>query len=317
MLDRPSGFPQVVLVSSDAHLEARVRSSLQGVVEEVRCWPHLDDCRALSPEALAGRPMLIDLEHPASTGLDWLRAGRVDAVLTQIPMIGLAKNPSQSMRAAAIDHGAVDLLPHDFEPRMLQAVVRVACQRLSSTESSAPRFDALTGLLTFDAFWEAARAEFAHCRDQRSSFALFTCAVRRLRSASDDYGYAAGDEALRCAARHLEHAVGADALPFRRHGAAFGWLAAAPKAAAIRSQTVRVARFCHPLPPHPRHPEGMELALAIGAGCVGESRIERTELDHLWQAASTALVRAERQGDGAIVLLGPPDELVPCASPAP
>jgi diguanylate cyclase (GGDEF)-like protein len=316
MTGRAAKLPQVVLVCDDALLEARVRSSLQGVVDEIRCWPHLDDCRALSPEALAGRLLLIDLEHPASSGMGWLRAGRADAMLGQLPLVGLSQNPSQSMRAAAIDHGAVDLLSHDFEPRMLQAVVRVACQRLASLTSLTPRCDALTGLLTFDAFWEAACAEFKRCRDQRSSFALFTCAVRRLRSASDGYGYATGDEALRSAARHLAQKVGPEGLPFRRHGAALGWLAVAPTAAAIKAQTQQVAQFRHLLPPHPRHPAGMELALAVGAGCVGERRIERTELEQLWQAASTALVRAERQGDGAIVLLGPPDEVAPCASSA-
>jgi diguanylate cyclase (GGDEF)-like protein len=297
---------RLVVLSANGWLQARLQQSLRGVVEEFCACSSVDEALRAAADAPAATVLAIDLDHRNATGLEALREACREEALAKLPLVAITREATQSLRAAAIDHGAADLLPYNCDDRILQAVVRAARRRGGSEPG---RFqDALTGLLTFDRFWELAADDFAACQRARSSFALFAVAIRRLRSASDCYGFETGDRALRDAARCVAAAAGANGWPYRRRGASFGWAAAHPAAAEIQAQCRKVAAFVHELPPTVRCPQGMRLTAAVGAGCVGPTRIGQVTLAQVRKAASAALVAAEKQGDGAVVLRGPDED---------
>jgi diguanylate cyclase (GGDEF)-like protein/PAS domain S-box-containing protein len=165
------------------------------------------------------------------------------------------------------------------------------------------RSDPLTGVFNRRRFDETLEAQLAHARRYRKDGALLIVDVDHFKQVNDEFGHAAGDEALRAVARLLASnlratdTLGRDAagLVARLGGDEFALLLPETDAAGAEAVAGRLvaAVAAEPLEIGGR---SVQLGISVGAATFGEGRL--TTAEDLLAAADRAMYVVKAAGGG-------------------
>lgn len=192
-----------------------------------------------------------------------------------------------------------------LEEELIYAVGRDMTDRklLEQELELRSRSDPLTGMLNRRSFDESLAAQIAHARRYKRSGALLIVDLDRFKQINDEFGHAAGDEALRAASRVLAEnlresdIVGRDegGLVARLGGDEFALLL--PETDVAGAEAV-AGRLVAALAAEPLEIDGHEVRLgaSIGAATFGEGQF--TSAEDLLAAADRAMYVVKAAGGG-------------------
>jgi diguanylate cyclase (GGDEF)-like protein/PAS domain S-box-containing protein len=191
------------------------------------------------------------------------------------------------------------------EDGLIYAVARDVTDRklLEQELELLSRSDPLTGVFNRRRFDEALEAQLAHARRYGRGGALLIADLDRFKQINDEFGHAAGDEALRTVARVLAanlrqtDVVGRDAggLVARLGGDEFALLL--PEADAAAAEAV-AARLVEALAASPLEIDGRELRLGISVGVATFDENGSPPANELLAAADRAMYVVKAAGGG-------------------
>ena len=191
------------------------------------------------------------------------------------------------------------------EEDVIYAVARDVTDRrmLEQKMELLSRSDQLTGVFNRRRFDETLEAQLAHARRYRGSGALLIVDVDHFKQVNEEFGHAAGDEALRAVARLLASnlrqtdTLGRDAagLVARLGGDEFALLL--PETDAAGAEVV-AARLVDAVASEPLETDGkpVQLGISIGAATFGEGDFPTAE--ELLAAADRAMYVVKAAGGG-------------------
>ncbi len=173
------------------------------------------------------------------------------------------------------------------------------------------RHDSLTGMLNRRSFDEALESQLAYTRRYGNGGAVLAIDLDRLKSINDDFGHAAGDDALCAVARVLEQnlrstdSIGRDAgnVAARLGGDEFAVLLPEADAAGAESVADRVLAV---LAESPLQLEGDEMRLSLSIGIALFDEHGCPSAKDLMAAADRALYVVKAAGGAGASLAGAP-----------
>jgi diguanylate cyclase (GGDEF)-like protein/PAS domain S-box-containing protein len=197
------------------------------------------------------------------------------------------------------------------EEERIYAVARDVTERklLEQELELRSRSDPLTGMLNRRSFDEALRAQLAHARRYKRSGALLVVDLDRFKQINDEFGHAAGDEALRAASRVLASnlretdTLGRDegGLVARLGGDEFALLL--PETDAAGAEAVG-ERLVAALAAEPLRIADREVRLGISVGVAIFDGSGRRSAEELLAAADRAMYVVKAAGGGGASLAG-------------
>jgi diguanylate cyclase (GGDEF)-like protein len=189
--------------------------------------------------------VILDVMMPVLDGLQACRLLKEDPSTRDIPIILLSALDDTDTKVSGLSLGANDYISKPFRVEELLARVRVAIRlkrerdllRLNAEElrrraeaaSELSMTDALTGLLNRYGLHRALQRELAEARRYARSLSCLLLDIDYFKTVNDTYGHAAGDTALRQAARVLSESVRGSDMVCRYGGEEF--LVLAPETA--------------------------------------------------------------------------------------
>lgn len=191
------------------------------------------------------------------------------------------------------------------DEELIYAVARDVTDRkmLEQKMELLSRSDPLTGVFNRRRFDETLEAQLAHARRYRKGGALLIIDVDHFKQINDEFGHAAGDEALRTVARLLASnlrqtdTLGRDAagLVARLGGDEFGLLL--PETGAAGAEVV-AGRLVDAIAAEPLEIDGkpVQLGISVGAATFGEGHFPTAE--ELLAAADRAMYVVKAAGGG-------------------
>jgi diguanylate cyclase (GGDEF)-like protein/PAS domain S-box-containing protein len=173
------------------------------------------------------------------------------------------------------------------------------------------RSDPLTGVFNRRRFDEALETQLAHARRYGRGGALLIADLDRFKQINDEFGHAAGDEALRAAARVLAanlrqtDTLGRDAggLIARLGGDEFALLL--PETGAAGAEAVAV-RLVEAIAAEPLEIDGREMCLGVSIGAATYDENGCPPAEELLAAADRAMYVVKAAGGGGASLAGGP-----------
>lgn len=153
--------------------------------------------------------ILLDIRMPCMDGYHVLEHLRVDESTSDIPVIVLTAFGSTEDELRGLKLGAVDFISKPFSPDILLARLAnhldIARQRRQLAWSAA--VDPLTGLANRRHFDDALARAWRRCLRSREPLSVALVDVDHFKLYNDNYGHAAGDDALRMIASCLQASV--------------------------------------------------------------------------------------------------------------
>jgi diguanylate cyclase (GGDEF)-like protein len=293
-----------VLVADD---EEDARSALAEVLQpECEVVGAADGAEAVE-RARAEHPdlVLMDLSMPNVDGLQALRRIRADPSTAEVPVIFVSARGDDSVKARALDMGAVDYLQKPFSERELRARVERTLRqsRSQSALRELAQTDPLTGLANLRAFRTRLSEEVKRARRYRTSLTCVMADMDNLKPVNDDLGHAAGDHAIAAVAAVVRAQLRETDFGARYGGDEFVLLL--PHTDRDEGR-VLAERICSRLKSTVLEVSGRRIPIgaSFGVACISESSPEDGAED-LVRAADAALYRAKRAGRGRVEVAGP------------
>lgn len=157
----------------------------------------------------APRVLICDLMMPGMSGVDMLRALRVDPDHAGAYVIILTAYGSQQRKREALNAGADDYLIKPYDMDELEAKVRNGLRvcRLQEHLRRAALTDSLTELWNHSQFREHLAREFARTRRYGGAVSLIMLDIDHFKAINDTYGHEVGNRVLQATAEHLRNTV--------------------------------------------------------------------------------------------------------------
>ena len=208
MDDRPTS-PPTVLVIGDAEDNRALVTHILGAENLVLIAPR--DGRDRLAQAIARCPdlILLDLQLPASDGLEFLQSLRADPATRTIPVVLLSSVDDSGVIARGLDLGAVDFITKSSSPEEIRARVRAALRAKTGRDvlEKLAHLDALTGLGNRHALDERLQADWGHVARRGASLAILVADLDQFKVVNDRLGHPGGDRLLLATARVLRDSV--------------------------------------------------------------------------------------------------------------
>ena len=208
MDDRPTS-PPTVLVIGDAEDNRALVTHILGAENLVLIAPR--DGRDRLAQAIARCPdlILLDLQLPASDGLEFLQSLRADPATRTIPVVLLSSVDDSGVIARGLDLGAVDFITKSSSPEEIRARVRAALRAKTGRDvlEKLAHLDALTGLGNRHALDERLQADWGHVERRGASLAILVADLDQFKVVNDRLGHPGGDRLLLATARVLRDSV--------------------------------------------------------------------------------------------------------------
>jgi diguanylate cyclase (GGDEF)-like protein len=301
----PSGPRPRVLVTDDDH-DAR-EALLEVLQPECEVLTAADGEQAVAmvreehPDLV-----LMDLSMPRLDGLQALERLRSDPATAEVPVIFVSARGEASMKARALDLGAVDYLQKPFSNRELRARVErtLRLARSQTALRELAQTDPLTGLANLRAFRTRLEDEVKRARRYRTPLTCVMADMDQLKPINDELGHTAGDRAIAAVASVIRGELretdfgaryGGDefVLLLPHTGADEGRILADRICARLRETALEVGG--RPVP----------IGASFGVACLDDPRDGAAEA--LVRIADAALYRAKRAGRGRVVAATPED----------
>jgi len=295
-----------VLVADD---EEDARSALAALLEpECEVTTAADGEEAVQL-ARAEHPdlVLMDLFMPRVDGMQALERLRGDAVTRDVPVIFVSARGDDSVKARALDLGAVDYLQKPFSGRELRARVERHL-RLSQSQTALRELaqtDTLTGLANLRAFRARLEEEVKRARRYRTALTCIMADMDHLKPVNDGLGHAAGDRAIAAVAGVIRGELRETDFGARYGGDEFVLLLPHTDAEEGR---VLAERICSRLRESALEIAGRHVQVGASFGVASLDEVGGDGAgDALVRAADTALYRAKRAGRGRVAVATPDD----------
>lgn len=259
--------------------------------------------------------VLMDLYMPRVDGLQALQRIRSDAATGDVPIIFVSARGDDTVKARALDQGAVDYLQKPFSERELRARVERTL-RLSRSQSALRELaqtDPLTGLANLRAFRTRLADEVKRARRYRTSLTCVMADMDHLKPINDELGHAAGDRAIAAVAAVIRSELRETDFGARYGGDEFvlllphtggdeGRILAERICARLRETTLEVSGRRVPL------------GASFGVACLVHDAPDAADV--LVRAADAALYRAKHAGRDRVEVAFDDAEEAPIASPS-
>jgi diguanylate cyclase (GGDEF)-like protein len=293
-----------VLVADD---EADARVALSEVLQpECEVVPAADGAQAVEL-ARTEHPdlVLMDLAMPNLDGMQALRQIRADPATADVPVIFVSARGDDSVKAHALDLGAVDYLQKPFSERELRARVERTLRqsRSQSALRELAQTDPLTGLANLRAFRTRLGEEVKRARRYRTPLTCVMADMDNLKPVNDELGHAAGDRAIAAVAAVVRAQLRETDFGARYGGDEFVLLL--PHTDRDEGR-VLAERICARLKTTVLEIAGRRIPIgaSFGVACLSEASPEETAED-LVRAADAALYSAKRAGRGRVEAAAP------------
>jgi len=243
--------------------------------------------------------VLMDLFMPRLDGLQALQRIRADAEIGDVPVIFVSARGEDSVKARALDLGAVDYLQKPFSERELRARVERTL-RLSRSQSALRELaqtDPLTGLANLRAFRTRLADEVKRARRYRTPLTCVMADMDHLKPVNDELGHSAGDRAIAAVAAVIRAELRETDFGARYGGDEFVLLL--PHTDGDEGR-VLAERICHRLRETVLEVSGRRVPLgaSFGVACLDHDASDAAEA--LVRAADAALYSAKRAGRGRV-----------------
>jgi diguanylate cyclase (GGDEF)-like protein len=240
--------------------------------------------------------VLMDLYMPRLDGLQALERIRADAATGEVPVIFVSARGDDSVKARALDLGAVDYLQKPFSDRELRARVErtLRLARSHTALRTLAQTDPLTGLANLRAFRARLEDEVKRARRYRTPLTCVMADMDYLKPVNDELGHAVGDRAIATVAGVIR-----DELRETDFGARYGgdeFVLLLPHTGAVEGR-VLAERICARLRDTVVEAAGhrVPVGASFGVACLPDDAGDGAA-EGLVRAADAALYRAKRAG---------------------
>jgi diguanylate cyclase (GGDEF)-like protein len=240
--------------------------------------------------------VLMDLYMPRLDGLQALERIRSDPTTAEVPVIFVSARGDDSVKARALDLGAVDYLQKPFSDRELRARVErtLRLARSQTALRTLAQTDPLTGLANLRAFRARLEDEVKRARRYRTPLTCVMADMDHLKPVNDEFGHAVGDRAIATVAGVIQ-----DELRETDFGARYGgdeFVLLLPHTGAVDGR-VLAERICARLRDTVVEAAGhrVPVGASFGVACLPLDGGDAGP-DALVRAADAALYRAKRAG---------------------
>jgi len=251
--------------------------------------------------------VLMDLSMPRLDGLQALERIRADAATAEIPVIVVSARSEDSVKARALDLGAVDYLQKPFSDRELRARVERTLRfaRSQTALRELAQTDPLTGLANLRAFRARLDDEVKRARRYRTPLTCVMADMDHLKPVNDELGHTVGDRAIAAVAAVMRTELRETDFGARYGGDEFVLLL--PHTASDEGR-VLAERVCTRLRDTVLEVAGRRVPIgaSFGVACLPDGSGEGTA-ETLVRAADAALYRAKRAGRGRVAVAAPGD----------
>jgi diguanylate cyclase (GGDEF)-like protein len=264
--------------------------------------------------------VLMDLFMPRLDGLQALQRIRADSATGDVPVIFVSARGDDTVKARALDLGAVDYLQKPFSERELRARVERTL-RLSRSQSALRELaqtDPLTGLANLRAFRTRLAEEVKRARRYRTPLTCVMADMDQLKPVNDELGHSAGDRAIAAVAAVIRAELRETDFGARYGGDEFVLLL--PHTGGDEGR-VLAERICARLRDTILEISGRRVPIgaSFGVACLDHEAPDAAEA--LVRAADTALYDAKREGRGRVEIafegdLDAPASQAPPGAPA-
>ena len=243
--------------------------------------------------------VLMDLYMPRLDGFQALQRIRADAATGEVPVIFVSARGDDTVKARALDSGAVDYLQKPFSERELRARVERTLRqsRSQSALRELAQTDPLTGLANLRAFRARLADEVKRARRYRTPLTCVMADMDHLKPINDELGHAAGDRAIAAVASVIR-----DELRETDFGARYGgdeFVLLLPHTAGDEGR-ILAERVCSRLRETTLEVSGrgVPLSASFGVACLAHDATDAA--DAMVRAADAALYRAKHAGRGRV-----------------
>jgi diguanylate cyclase (GGDEF)-like protein len=243
--------------------------------------------------------VLMDLYMPRVDGFQALQRIRSDGATGDVPVIFVSARGDDTVKARALDSGAVDYLQKPFSERELRARVERTL-RLSRSQSALRELaqtDPLTGLANLRAFRMRLADEVKRARRYRNPLTCVMADMDHLKPINDELGHSAGDRAIAAVATVIRAELRETDFGARYGGDEFVLLL--PHTAGDEGR-ILAERVCARLRETALEVSGRSVPLgaSFGVACLVHDAPDAA--DALVRAADAALYRAKHAGRGCV-----------------
>jgi two-component system cell cycle response regulator len=252
---REAGTPLILVADDEPVNLALIKRRLEW--EEYRVETAGDGGQAVeAARRLLPDLIILDVMMPVLDGLGACRLLKGDPATRDIPVIFLSALDDTDTKVSGLALGANDYISKPFRVEELLARVRVAIRlkrerdrlrqraeelrRSAEAASEMSMTDALTGLLNRYGLQRALQREHAEARRYARPLSCLLLDIDFFKAVNDTYGHAAGDTALRQAARALTESVRGSDVVCRYGGEEFLVLAPETGAGGARSLAEKI-----------------------------------------------------------------------------
>ena len=301
----PPGVPRVLVIddSPDSHalLAARLRSERLELITAMNAHQGVELALERAPDLV-----LLDLDLPDVSGLDVCRRLQTDPRTMNVPVLFLTGTEDPSVKAAALDLGAVDYVTKPFDPAELRARVRSALRTKHYHDMLATRaqLDGLTGLWNREYFDRRLQEELSAAQRHGQPLSIALIDLDHFKRVNDTYGHPFGDHTLQAFAAGLTRTVRTSDVACRYGGEEFVVILRQTGAMEALKAAERMRSMVAQLKLHSRG-QPVPVTASLGVAALEQQSSAkppsvRPEL--LIQAADTALYRAKNEGRNRVVL---------------
>jgi diguanylate cyclase (GGDEF)-like protein len=243
--------------------------------------------------------VLMDLFMPRLDGLQALQRIRADSGTGDVPVIFVSARGDDTVKARALDLGAVDYLQKPFSERELRARVErtLRLARSQSALRELAQTDPLTGLANLRAFRTRLLDEVKRARRYRTPLTCVMADMDHLKPVNDELGHSAGDRAIAMVAAVIRGELRETDFGARYGGDEFVLLLPHTSGEDGRHLAERV---CARLRETQLEISGhrVPIGASFGVACLEHDAPDAAEA--LVRAADTALYDAKRAGRGRV-----------------
>lgn len=154
--------------------------------------------------------ILLDVVMPEMDGYQVCTYLKADPLTQEIPVIFITAKDGDGDERRGLELGAIDYITKPFNPPIVQIRVRnhLELKRHRDILKTLSTVDGLTGIPNRRRFDEFLEQEWLGAIRHQTTFSLILIDIDHFKLYNDNYGHAAGDEALKQVAHTLQEAKG-------------------------------------------------------------------------------------------------------------
>lgn len=250
--------------------------------------------------------ILLDMMMPGLSGVETLEQLKTTARLKKIPVIMVSANDTDDAVIDALDLGAHDYVTKPFIYPILAARMRSAL-RLKESQDALQKAninlaflastDPLTGCYNRRHFFELASVEFSKAERYDRDLSVLMIDADHFKAINDQYGHAAGDEALKRLAYHCQSLVRQSDLCARLGGEEF---AICCPDTDIKGGLMLAERMRKAIAEDTIEHNGYKINLTVSIGVCAQQSCDQN-LDEILNRADQKLYKAKQEGRNCII----------------